>query len=153
MRIVGAVLAALALVASASASAAIVANHGIGGVTLGQTRKQVRTRLGNPLTVKRGLNDFGRYTVFRYANVTVNFQGNAGATALTTTSAAERTARGVGVGSTEAQVRAGVRGVHCSRVGALRHCTVGRELPGRRVTDFVIRRGRVVRVVVGFVLD
>jgi hypothetical protein len=151
MRIFAAVAVALAL--AAGASAAIVPNHSVGGAALGQTRKQVRARLGNPLAVTRGHNEFGRYTVFRYAYVTVSFQGNAGATALTTTSAAERTRRGVGVGSTEAQVKAGVPGVRCARLGALRHCTLGRELPGRRVTDFALRRGRVVRVVVGFVLD
>jgi hypothetical protein len=151
MRIFAAAVVALAL--AAGASAAIVPNHSVAGASLGQTRTQVRASLGNPLSVRRGRNDFGRYTVFRYASVTVSFQGNGGATALTTTSATERTARGVGVGSTEAQVKAGVRGVRCARFGALRHCTLGRELPGRRVTDFVLRRGRVVRVVVGFVLD
>jgi hypothetical protein len=151
MRILAVVLAALFL--AAGASAAILPNRSIGGASLGQTRKQVRARLGNPIAVKHGSNEFGLYTTFRYAHVTVSFQGNAGATALATTSAAERTARGVGVGSTEAQVKAGVRGVHCARVAALRHCTLGRELPGHRVTDFTLRRRRVVRVVVGFVLD
>ena len=151
MRILAVVVVALAL--AAGASAAIVPNRSVGGASLGQTRKQVRASLGNPLSVRRGRNEFGRYTVFRYAHVTVSFQGNGGATALTTTSATQRTARGVGVGSTEAQVKTGVRDVHCARFGALRHCTLGRELPGRRVTDFVLRRGRVVRVVVGFVLD
>lgn len=150
-----ALLAALAavLVIASAASAAIVPNRSIGGVSLTQTRKQVRAALGNPLSVRRGRNEFGRFTVFRYGQVTVTFQGNAGATGLTTTSASQRTARGIGVGSTEAQVKARVRGVRCSRFGALRHCTLGRELPGRRVTDFILRRRRVVRVVVGFVID
>jgi hypothetical protein len=154
MRAFAAATAALATLAfAAGATASIVPNRSIGGASLGQTRAQVRTKLGTPLSVKRGRNDFGRYTVFRYAQVTVTFQGNAGATALATTSAAQRTARGVGVGSTEAQVKARVRGVRCSSFGSLRHCTLGRELPGRRVTDFLLRRRRVVRVVVGFVID
>jgi hypothetical protein len=141
------------LVLAAGASAAIVPNRSIGGVALGQTRAQVRSALGTPLSVRHARNEFGAFTVFRYAQVTVTFQGNAGATGLTTTSRAQRTRKGVGVGSTEAQVKAGVPGVRCQTFAALRHCTLGRELPGRRVTDFVLRRGRVVRVVVGFVID
>jgi hypothetical protein len=145
--------ALIALVLAGGVSGAIVPNRSIAGVSLGQTRAHVRATLGTPLSVRHARNEFGAYTVFRYRQVTVTFQGNAGATGLTTTSPAQRTRKGVGVGSTEAQVRAGVHGVRCETFAPLRHCTFGRELPGRRVTDFVLRRGRVVRVVVGFVID
>ena len=70
-----------------------------------------------------------------------------------TTRPGERTARGVGVGSTEGEVRAKVAGVRCRTESGFRHCFVGRFLPGRRITDFHIRRGRVTSVEVGFVVD
>ena len=60
---------------------------------------------------------------------------------------------GVGVGSSEGQVPAKVAGVRCRTESGFRHCFVGRFLPGKRVTDFRIRRGRVTSVQVGFVLD
>jgi hypothetical protein len=85
--------------------------------------------------------------------VTVSFQAGSRATGLRTTSRLERTARGVGVGSTEAQVKAGVAGVRCRTESGFRRCFVGRFLPGRLVTDFDIRNGRVSSVVVGYVLD
>jgi hypothetical protein len=152
MRAFAVAAVALGLLA-AGASAAIVPSRSIAGVSLGQTRAHVRAALGTPLHVRHGKNEFGAFTVFRYAQVTVTFQGNAGATALATTSRAQRTRKGIGVGSTEAQVKRGVRGVRCRSFGALRHCTLGRELPGRRVTDFLLRRGHVVRVLVGIVID
>jgi hypothetical protein len=84
---------------------------------------------------------------------TVNFQSGSRATSLRTSSTRERTARGVGPGSTEAQLRARVAGVRCRTESGFRHCWVGRFLPGRVVTDFRIRRGRVASVLVGYVLD
>jgi hypothetical protein len=37
--------------------------------------------------------------------------------------------------------------------GGFRHCWVGRFLPGRVVTDFRVRSGRVASVLIGYVLD
>ena len=100
-----------------------------------------------------GRNEFGSFTVYRYRGLRVTFQGNRTVTAILTTSASERTAAGVGVGSTEGQVRAKVAGVRCRTEAGFRHCFVGRFLPGKRVTDFRIKRGRVTSVQVAFVLD
>lgn len=149
----GVLFLALALVPVAGA--AIVVNKGIGGVTIGLTEAQVRGKLGDPASVKRGSNDFGPYTTLRYKTpaIRVTFQGNVGATAIETTSPGQRTASGVGVGSAEAQVRAKVAGVRCETESGFRHCYVGAFLPGRRVTDFWIKRGKVTRVVVGIVID
>ena len=44
-------------------------------------------------------------------------------------------------------------GVRCRTESGFRHCFVGRFLPGRRVTDFRIKAGRVTSVDVGFVID
>jgi hypothetical protein len=67
----------------------------------------------------------------------------------------ERTASGVGVGSTEAQVKAGVAGVICRNEFGLSHCAKGQFRAGQRVTDFALDGpgGKVVAVTVGFVID
>ena len=149
-----AVLALTSVSCVSTASAAIVPQRGIAGVTLGMSKAIVRAKLGAPDRVERGRNEFGNFERFRYAGLTIFFQGRTAVSAIDTTRRLERTRRGVGVGSPERDVRRLVEGVRCrTEAGRFRHCFVGAFLPGRRVTDFVIRRGRVVRVTVGFVLD
>jgi hypothetical protein len=142
-----------ALVLTSTAPARIVVQRGIAGVQLRMTRAKVITLLGTPPTVRRGTNVFGPWTEFVYPRVTVSFQSGTFVTGLRTSSRRERTGRGVGPGSTEAQVRARVAGVRCRTEGTFRDCFVGRFLPGRIVTDFRIRRGRVSGVTIGYVLD
>ena len=138
---------------AAVASAAIVPQRGIAGVRLGMTKAQVRATLGAPAAAVHGSNDFGSYTSYRYRGLRVTFQGNRRVTAVFTTRRTEQTAAGVGVGSTEGQVRAQVAGVRCRTESGFRHCFVGRFLAGKRVTDFRIKRGHVTSVTVAFVLD
>jgi hypothetical protein len=155
MRRVLPVLAAAAVAAAfaSSAGATIVPQKGIAGVTIGMTQGKVRSVLGKPVSVKRGSNDFGKYTIFKYGGLQVNFQGNTTVTAVSTTRTGERTASGVGVGSTEAQVKAKVKGVKCETDSGFRHCFLGKLTAGHRVTDFSIKRGKVTRVDVGAVID
>ena len=157
MRLRLSLLAALAVAAVAVpvAAATIVVQKGMAGVTIGMTEAMVRGTLGDPATRKRGTNDFGPYTVLTYKQplLTITFQGNVGVTSISTTGQSERTSRGVGVASTEAAVKAKVAGVKCKTEAGFRHCWVGAFLPGRRVTDFWIKQGRVTRVVVGLVID
>jgi hypothetical protein len=145
--------AAAALLVVAAASARIVPQRSIAGVRLGAKPATVRAVLGRPTRVRTGTNDFGVFREFIYPALRVTFVGDENVTSVTTTRRSERTAAGVGVGSTEAQVKAHVAGVRCKTEFGTRHCFVGQFLAGRRVTDFFIRRGRVSRVTLGFVLD
>jgi hypothetical protein len=146
-----AAVAAVALTSSAAAT--IVPQRGIAGVAIGMSQPKVRSVLGQPTSVKHASNDFGKYTILKYPGLQVTFQGNKSVTDVSTTRRSERTPSGVGVGSTEAQVKAKVRGVTCRTDGGFRHCYVGSFRPGRRVTDFSIKRGKVTRVDVGVVID
>jgi len=84
----------------------------------------------------------------------VSFQGDTGVTSVTTTGRSERTARGVGVGSSQRAVLTKVRHSHCETIASVRTCEVGQFLVGHRVTSFLMsKRGRVVSVTVGFVVD
>jgi hypothetical protein len=152
VRALVAVIAALALAPAGGAT--IVPQQGMAGIRLGMTKAQVRATAGTPLAVVHGSKEFGPFTEFRYPFlIRVTFQGDQTVTNVRTTGRRERTSRSVGVGSTEAQVRARVPGVRCESSGGFRQCFLGAFLPGRRVTAFQIRSGRVARIDVGFVID
>jgi hypothetical protein len=149
-----AVVVAVSLLAPTSAGAIIQLDRGIAGARLGNTKAEVRTALGQPKRVRNGTNEFGSFTVFSYAGkIRVTFQGGNTVTAVSTEGPGDRTARGVGVGSTERAVRRRVPGVRCETFEGTRICQRGRGLAGDRVNVFFVRNGRVVRVTVGFVID
>ena len=151
----GAIAIAAGVVALApAASGAIVPQRAMAGISLGMTRAQVTRVAGKPLRVAQLHNEFGALTRLSYPGaVVVDFQGNSTVTAVSTTGTRERTAHGVGVGSTRAQVLRHVPGARCETTAGFAHCYVGSFGPGTRVTDFVLARGRVTRVTVGFVID
>lgn len=136
--------------AAGTAGGAIQLQHGIGGVRLGQTEAKVRAVRGAPVTVVRARNEFGRYTELRYRGLTVTFQGGRRVTAVATGARRERTNRGIGVGSTTAELLAAHPTATCPDAF---HCVVGIEEPGRTVSAFLARAGTVRRVIVGFVID
>jgi hypothetical protein len=142
-----------ALVLAPAADALIQVDRGIAGARLGNTPAQVRAALGTPARVSSGTNEFGPFIVFRYlGGITVSFQARR-VTGVRTRGPGDRTRLGVGVGSTERAVKARVAGVRCETIAGSRSCHTGRFLPGRRVTDFRLRNGRVRSVVVAVVLD
>ena len=153
MRVALAVCLAAALVLVAQAQGTIVVQHGIAGVNLQMTKAQVRTKLGRAMRVRTGTNEFGTFREVVYRRVTVTFQSGDQVTAVRTSSPLERTASDVGVGSTKAQVKARVHNVTCRNESGFKHCFVGKFLPGRTITDFRLRNGRVSLVTIGFVID
>lgn len=141
------------LALACSASATILIGHGIAGVRLGMTQAAVRSKLGRPVRVVHAKNEFGPYTEFRYRGYVVDFQNNETVTSVVTTLAREKTPGGIGVGSTWGQVRRKVPHVRCEGAPVLGDCHVGQLLPGKTVTDFFFKNGKVARVLVGYVLD
>jgi hypothetical protein len=143
-----------ALAAPAAAPAMIQVDRGIAGVRLGNTRAEVRAALGRPASIRSGRNEFGRFLQYRYrGGITVLFQGRRRVSLVSTSGRGDRTARGVGVGSSQASVRRRVPGVRCETIAGSRSCHTGRFAAGERITDFLIRRGTVRRVSVGIVID
>jgi hypothetical protein len=149
-------LAATALIVlalPAAASARIVPQRGIAGANLDMTQAQVRAKLGKPDKVGHPKSPiFGRYTTWFYGGTSVDMFRNQDAKVfnVSTTSKSEKTSGGVGVGSTAAAVKQGVKNASCDK----QHCWVGRFQGGRKVTDFSLSsKGRVTRVTIGYVLD
>jgi len=140
--------------APAAASALVQVDRGIAGARLGSTRAEVRAALGPPRTARSGTNDFGTFSRWTYrGGITVLFQGRAEVSSVSTTGRGDRTARGVGVGSSERAVRRRVRGIRCETIAGFRSCHTGRFTAGEIITDFLLRGGTVRRVSVGRVLD
>ena len=140
--------------APAAAEALIQVDRGIAGARLGNSRAEVRAALGAPSSSRSGTNDFGPFLQWRFkGGITVIFQGRREVSTVSTTGRGDRTARGVGVGSTEAAVRARVRGVRCETSSGVRSCHTGRFTVGEIITDFQIRNGKVTRVSIGRVFD
>ena len=137
--------------------ATIVVQRGMKGVRLGMTADDVRRVLGRPDKVGYPRHPIlGSFKLYRYGATTISIHRSRSGTVfnLTTTSRRERTANGIGVGSSERAVDHGVRGSRCRTEFGYRHCYVGSYRPGRRVTDFAISRtGRVKRITIGFVID
>jgi hypothetical protein len=150
-------LAAFALAplgAPAAAEALVQVDRGIGGARLGNSRAEVRAALGAPASTRSGTNDFGRFLQWRFrGGISVIFQGRREVSTVSTTGRGDRTARGVGVGSTEAAVRNRVRGVRCETIAGFRSCHTGRFTVGEIITDFLLRDGKVTRVSIGRVFD
>jgi len=138
----------------AAAEALIQVDRGIAGARLGNSRTEVRAALGPPASTRSGTNDFGRFLQWRFrGGITVLFQDRREVTLVSTTGRGDRTRRGVGVGSTEAQVKARVRGIRCETIVGTRSCHTGRFTAGEIITDFQLRGGKVRSVSVGRVLD
>ena len=97
--------AGVIFLAAQSAAAAIRPQYGMSRVVLGMTKEQVRARLGAPVGSGGGR--------FYYARVWVGFRLGR-VVEVTTTRSSERTASGIGVDSSEADVRGAYPSVVCA---------------------------------------
>lgn len=133
------VLVGAALALPTAAAATIRPQYGMSGVVLGMTQAQVRAKLGRPIGTGGGR--------WYYARVWVGFRGGR-VTDIATTRSTERLANGLGVDSTEAQVRSAFPRAVCAPWSVYRRCRFGLGRPGTRVTDFTIGRGRVLQITI-----
>jgi hypothetical protein len=137
-----AVVTALAL--PAAAMARIVVNRGMFGVSLGETKTQVRHQLGAPSHVYG--QSPGVVWFYERRNLHLGWLlKNQHLTMLLTTNPKQRTRAGVGVGSSKRDVKRLVQGVRCATTepftpGA--DCTVTSLATGR-TTFFSITNGKV----------
>jgi hypothetical protein len=138
-RFLAAALAALCLAGTAGAT--IKPGRGMSRVELGMNAAQVQAKLGRPVA-KGGFKWF-------YARVTVTFR-NQRVVELMTTRSTERLANGLGVDSSEAEVRAAFPRLKCAAMPPFyRRCRLGTGEPKSRVTDFIIgTTRRVIYVIV-----
>lgn len=137
----------------------IVPQVSIRGIQVGMTGAEVRRAAGRAPDRKsvRSHPVLGRTAVWRFGKLTVTFDGTRSSSevaSVVTTSRSDRTTRGVGVGASEAAVRAGVPGARCLTEFGYRHCYVGRRARGQVITDFSIStKGRVTKVLLARVID
>jgi hypothetical protein len=137
----------------------IVLQRAMLGVELGVTLGDVSDALGTPDAVRFRKNPIagGRDRLYVYGRTTFAAvdNGDKFVFSITTTDRSVRTASALGVGSTERQIKKGVRGLKCRTYRGLgRSCTKGGGSIGKPYSDFQIgKNGRVRRVTVGYVLD
>ena len=137
-RLLAAALAALCLAGTAGAT--IKPGRGMARIELGMTAREVQARLGAPV----GKSGWKWY----YPRVTVTFR-NRHVVELMTSWHRERFANGVGVRSSEAEVRAALPRAQCAPWLTYRRCRLGTGAPKSRVTDIIIgTTGRVIHVVI-----
>ena len=140
-RFAAAALCLVFLALAGGATAQIVPGRGMSRIELGMTARQVQARLGRPVA-KGGFKWF-------YARVTVTFR-NRRVVELMTTRSTERFANGIGVDSSEADVRAAFPRLKCAAMPPFyRRCRLGTGLPRSRNTDFIIgTTKRVIYVII-----
>ncbi|HEX4345063.1 MAG TPA: hypothetical protein VHZ31_05830 [Solirubrobacteraceae bacterium] len=134
-------LAALALPALAAAT--IVVDRGVDRARIGMTEHQLRAKLGKADVAERS--GSSKSLVYRRRKLVVTlFRGRV--QIVSTDARKDRTAGGVGPGSTLAALRRHVSGERCGEKVGVYSCKIGSSRRGRRSTVFLIEHGRVATV-------
>jgi hypothetical protein len=156
MKLLVVVCAVVALSVAGSAGAAksscklLVPGTSLACVSVGMTQAQVHSVAGAPRSTSKVTGCCGQILSFVYPHFTVSFMGGH-VRWVYSTSRVYRTASGVGIGSTKAQLLAGVRGARCGVFGlAKTFCIAGKALDDPKQTLFALRNGRVVLERLGF---
>jgi hypothetical protein len=121
------------------AGATIVPQIGIGGANVGMTPAAVKAKLGPPLRSASYKNDDGSTSQELYYKTftVIIFKGEVAG--VDTTSPKEKTASGVGVGTTETLLRRTIKGLVCKVSYGHRACTLGDASSKKsRITQFTI---------------
>lgn len=136
----------MAFLAAHGAQARLTVNRSIAGIGLGMSAREVHRALGPPSlsTVSGGLRD----DVYRSRKLVVTLSRSR-VVLVATRSRRERTAHGIGVGSSARQLRAGLKRARCGVKAGVGFCRVGSARSGRRSTTFLLEAGRVITVTVG----
>lgn len=145
-----AVIAAASLAPAASAFGAPMPDHqvrpgeGAGGVRLGMSEAQVIKVLGRPQQRRTMRTEVGAFVELAWPGIRVRrWEGPGGRVIhIHVTDRGIRMAGGIGVGSTAADVRAGLPGAVCGSDPPV--CTLGEVAPGNTVTT--LRFGAAGRV-------
>jgi hypothetical protein len=142
------------LVAAPVASANIVVGKSIAGVSLGMTEQQVITTLGPAKKTTNSTDEITGQPVTELAyNTAVVDISNGSVILIATRSKKEKTANGVGVGTTEKKLKQKIKGVKCAGK-KVRICVKGSGKSGTVVTAFSISKSKKVTfIVIGLVLD
>jgi hypothetical protein len=151
------------LLAAAPASATIVPQKGMAGVTLGQCQQEVIDILGFPDRTF-GSHDFAGIKSSYYYNqkaLKLEFRTGPGEclvlSSIRTRSGEERTKEGVGKGTTRKDLRAKLKHEKCrtfKRPKRISICWLGSMTPSKPLTEFRIdSKGRVNNIRVGIVID
>jgi hypothetical protein len=124
----------------------------IGDGVLLQSKARLDRKLGKGRLVKRARTSFGTLVTYRYAakDLDVTYRRSK-AVLILTKEGRYGTTKGLGVGASKRDLQRGYRSLRCR---TKRVCTLGKLRPNARVTDFRLnKRGKVVSVMVGIVLD
>jgi molybdenum cofactor biosynthesis enzyme len=125
---------------------------------MGMSTAKVTATLGKP-DRKRTVNSeiLGRTSEWVYGRTVVQFSGTAKSSTVIeveTRDPEERTAAGIGIGSTKAELKRSVKKARCESGDGFNLCSVGAFRPGRTVTTFRLTpKNRVSSVSVGTVID